>query len=70
MQEVLTALDRQDLQSRTAGFDELAAQIKGINESLAKLKDEIDSIVNDVTCATQVVTAIQCVLNASKKFLT
>jgi chromosome segregation ATPase len=69
VQAMLTALDRQDLQSRTAGVKELAAQIRGTNENLARLKDEIDSIVNDLACATKVLSAIQGVLNATEKFL-
>jgi peptidoglycan hydrolase CwlO-like protein len=69
VQEVLTAIDRQELQSRTGAFRDVAAQMENVNESLSKLKGEIDKITNDIACAAKVVSAIDGVLKASAKFV-
>jgi hypothetical protein len=67
IQAILTSLDVADLQSRTAEFEELGADVDSINSELLVLRGEIDNIVQDVAVATDVVAAIDGALSASVK---
>jgi chromosome segregation ATPase len=67
IQDVLTALDQADMQSRTAEFEALSRQIGAANSDLERLKAEINTIVQDEKCAQKVVSAIDACLTASAK---
>jgi hypothetical protein len=67
IQDILTALDRSDLQAQTAAFEAVAKQVSAVNVDLQVLKAEIGTIVEDVVIATKVVGAIDAALSAAAK---
>ena len=67
VQAVLTALDRDDLRSRTAEFEAVGAQVATVNADLQVLKAEIDKVVQDVAVAAKVVSAIDSAATAAGK---
>lgn len=67
VQDVLTALDRDDICSRTADFEAANVQIAAVNADMQVLKTEIDKVVQDVAVAAKVVSAIDGAASAAGK---
>jgi len=70
VQDILTKLNRGDLDSDTTKFAELKAEVDGVNKDLVSMKNEIDNWIKDVGIATQVVNAIDQAVNAAAKVFT
>ncbi len=66
--DILTALNRADIKSRTEEYAILKDQVNSITKKLAALQSEIDSIIHNVTVATSVVQAIGKGLDFADKF--
>ena len=67
VQDVLTALDQDDLRSRTADFEAAEVQLTAVNADMQVLKAEINKVVEDVVVAAKVVSAIDCAASAAGK---
>lgn len=67
VQDVLMALDQDDLRSRTAEFEVVGTQIAEVNAGMQVLKAEINKIVQDVAVAATVVSAIDSAASAAGK---
>jgi hypothetical protein len=68
--DVITQLNQGALDSDSGQFAALKKQVDGVNKELKDMKDQIDNWVKDVGIATQVVNAIDQVLNTAAKVFT
>jgi hypothetical protein len=66
--DILTALNRADVKSRTKEYANLKDKVNFITTKLAALQSEIDSIIHNVTVATSVVQAIGKGLDFAARF--
>ena len=66
--DILTALNREDIKSRTAEYTNLKEKVAAVTKKLAALQSEIDSIIYNVTVATSVVQAIGKGMDVATKF--
>lgn len=67
IQDILSSLDEENLLSRTADFKAVGKQIASVNSDMENLKSEISQIVQDVSCASKVASAVDSALSASAK---
>lgn len=67
VQSILTALDQEDVRSRTADFEALGAHIAEASAGLQVLKAQVGKIVQDVAVATKIVSAIDSAATAAGK---
>ena len=61
--EIITALDEADIDQLTQQFSTLKPKIEATNQSLAKIKDEIQQITKNISTASAIVSAITKVLS-------
>ena len=66
--DILTGLNRADLESRTPEFEALNNSTTAVNANLDALKKEIDTFVHDVKLASQIVSRIDKVIGLAAKF--
>lgn|SRR6266850_471461 len=66
--DILTALNRADIKSRTEAYTNLRDKVTAVTKKLVALQSEIDSIIHNVTVATSVVQAIGKGLDSAGKF--
>ena len=66
--DILTALNRANIKSRTEEYANLKDKVNSITKKLAALQSEIDSIIHNVTVATSVVQAIGKGLDFAARF--
>jgi hypothetical protein len=64
---LITAMDQEDMASRTGAFEALGTQVQSANSSLEKLKQDIAGIVQDAAIAAKVVGAIDSAITTSAK---
>lgn len=66
--DILTALNQADIKSRTQAYATLKDQVGIVTKKLTALQNEIDSIIHNVSVATNVVQAIGKALDFGGKF--
>src|SRR5690349_5989831 len=66
--DILTALNRGDIKSRTKEYSSLQIMVNATTTELKALEDEIDSIIHVVGVATSVTQAIAKALDIAGKF--
>jgi hypothetical protein len=66
--DILTALNQADIKSRTQAYATLKDQVGIVTTKLTALQNEIDSIIHNVSVATNVVQAIGKALDFGGKF--
>jgi hypothetical protein len=66
--DILTQLNREDIQSDTAAFNALAKAVANANARLDRLKQDLDQIIHVVKVATDVTSAIDKALGLAAKF--
>lgn len=66
--DVLTAINKTDLTSHTAEYDEIKKSISDLNSNLDKLKKDIDNLVQSVKIATDVSNDIDKAIGYAVKF--
>jgi hypothetical protein len=69
VQDLITAMNQADIESRTGAFEALAVQIKSVNEDLGKLKTEIAKIGEDAAIVAKVAGGIDSAISAAAKLL-
>jgi hypothetical protein len=67
--DILTDLNRSDLQEGTAEYQTLTTSIKTVNDKLATLKSKIDNLIHDIKLASQIASAIDKVITVAAKFI-
>ncbi len=68
-QDVLTTLDRNDLQSNTPAFTAAATQIQQTNADMAKLSDSIGGIIHNIQAVADFVQIANEAISAATKFI-
>ena len=66
--DCVTALDVEDIKSRTADFKRLSEQVQMTQTKLNKLKEQIDDIIHKVDVAKSVTDAIGKAVSLAAKF--
>lgn len=66
--EILTALNRSDIETRDADFKELTETVKRIAPRLEKLEKEIDQIIHAVKIAENVAQAVDKAIDLAAKY--
>ena len=66
--EILTELNRADIQTRTGEFAALTRAVDDAKKRLVKLKEDIDQIMHRVKVATDLTNAVDKALAQSAKF--
>src|SRR5712692_7456307 len=66
--EILTELNRADIQTRTGEFVALTRAVDDAEKRLVKLKEDIDQIIHRVKVATDLTNAVDKALAQSAKF--
>jgi hypothetical protein len=68
--DILTALNRAEIKSRTQDYADLKTQVDAITKKLTALQQDIDSINHKIDIATNVVQRITKALDLGGKFFT
>jgi chromosome segregation ATPase len=69
VQDLITAMNQADIESRTGAFEALVTQINSVNDDLGKLRTEIATIGQNIAIAAKVTGAIDSVISTAAKLL-
>ena len=66
--DALSELDREEIETNTKAYKEVAAALEPILDQLEKLRDDLESLVHAVKVVTQVTSTIDRALKLATKY--